>query len=687
MKEESVNVDYVIIFLALAEGGIQLDNKRIPNLFKPGTNVYLWIIGLLVFLLYFYTVPIAVIGSFLFVGLIVYKFFVDNRNEERWQQMVENLQLDMDAASQNIMINLPFPLIVLRDDETILWYNSGFREIWGSRANVLNQEITSVFADFEMNPLKGHKEPWLEYVLQEKHYRIYTNTVTNAKGERIYLLYWVDDNDWWKLKKQRELERPVLAFVQVDNFDEILNSSNESYRPLIAAIIDQKINSWCKEYEVLANKYEEDQYLLVFEQSQLIRMEDKKFHILDIMRETQSGNRIPITLSIGVGYSDQEISYVQRKELAKSALDIALARGGDQAVIRRNEAVQYYGGKQQALEKRTKTKARLKAYGIRELMEHGDKVFIMGHAAPDVDAMGAALGVYRCANALGKKAYIVLDHSNPSIEVLYQEMRKEGYMDVLISGDAAKKLLTHQSLLIIVDVHKRDLVQDVELLDQAEKVVVIDHHIRSAQFIEKAILTYLEPYASSTCELVTEVLEYVAENVELTVLESTALLAGIQMDTKGFAVKTGVRTFEAASFLRKKGADTILAKTFLKDDLEVLKAKSEALKEVQFLREGIALAFVENRTEKVQLIAAQTADDMLNIQGVEASFVIAQNKEGAIISGRSYGKVNVQRILEELGGGGHMTIAGAQLPGKDLQQAKQILEAQIDTFRKEEGRS
>lgn len=664
----------------MRRGGIPLENKRFIRFFAPDTNIYLWIIGILVGVLYFYTIPLAVLGSFILVYLIYYKFKVDNISEERWRQLVENLQLDMDAASQNIMMDLPFPLIILRDDETILWYNSGFRNIWGSRANILNKKYTSIFQDFDIGSIKEEQKKWMEYTLNNRHYRIYTNPVNNAEGKKIFLLYWVDQSDWKELKERYELEKPGMAFLQVDNYDEILSSSNESYRPLISAIIDQKIHSWCKDLNVLANKFEQDQYILMFDHQQLLAMEDKKFNILDIMRETQSGNKIPITLSIGVGFLNQNGSYLALKELSRSALDIALARGGDQVVVRKDENISYFGGKTQAVERRTKTKARLKAHGIREWIENADLVFVMGHVTPDVDALGASLGIFRSAEFFGKKAYIILNETNPAIDVLYREMRANGYAQVIIDADEARKILTPESLLVLVDVHKKELVQDVELMNSAEKIIIIDHHIRAASFIEKAVLTYIEPYASSTCELVTEIIEYIDEAVELTALESTALLAGIQMDTKGFTMKTGVRTFEAASFLRKKGANTLKAREYLKDDLDVLVAKSEALKEIEFILDGIALATVKNRTDKAQLIAAQTADAMLNIQGVAASFVLAQSKDGVIISGRSYGEVNVQRVLEEMGGGGHMTIAGAQLPGASISEAKERLRLEIEKF-------
>ncbi|WP_195682088.1 DHH family phosphoesterase [Alkalibacter mobilis] len=623
---------------------------------------------------------LAIFGTFVLIYLIFYKYRSANQSEERWRELVENLQLDMDTVSQNTLMDLPFPLLILKSDSDVVWYNSGLREMLPKGRNILNKRISDEFENFDIKKLNGDKKEFLEYKLNDKNYRIYSSCVKNSKGEKLNMLYWVENTEFYELEKKYLDEMPSLAFIQVDNYDEIMKSSNESYKPLINAVIDQKINSWAKENNAFLNKYEQDQYVMFFEFKDLKRIEEKKFDILDVMRETQSGNKLPITLSIGIGISDEKKSFFNLKELSKSALDIALARGGDQAVIRKDGKISYYGGKTQAVEKRTKVKARLKAHGIKELIENSSKVFIMGHSVPDIDALGAALGIYRTAVFLGKEAYIIADGSNPSIDVLYGELKKENYGNILITSDTARKSVGDNSLLVIVDVHRKSLVQDPAMVDKVDKVIIIDHHIRASEFIEDTALTYIEPYASSTCELVTEIIEYVDDRIELTELEATALLAGIHMDTKGFSIKTGARTFEAASFLRKKGADTLKAKELLKDDMSIIMAKAEALKRSEFIRDKIAVTFIDNKTDKINLITAQTADALLNIQGVEASFVIAQGDEGSIISGRSYGKINVQRILEELGGGGHMNVAGAQLPGNNGEEAKKMLEKAIDEY-------
>lgn len=626
---------------------------------------------------------IAGAGTLLLVYLIYYKIKAATKSEERWKELVENLALDIDTATQNILLELPFPLVILKEDDTVLWYNSDFRKIWGGKKNLLNKNLKQIFEDFNMESIYQSEDNYIGYEYEGRYYRIYSNSVRNINSEKIRMLYWVDYTEYRELKERYELEKPIIAFIQVDNYDEVLKSSNDSYKPLITAVIDRKINSWAQDMNAYVKKYEPDQYLIIFEYEYLSLMEEKRFNILDIMRETQSGNKIPITLSIGVGTSEQKGSLPEIQELSKSALDIALARGGDQAVLRKDGKLSYFGGKTQAVEKRTKVKARIKAHGIKELMENSEKIFIMGHDNPDIDSLGAALGIFRCAKFLGKEASIILDKSNPSIDVLYKELIKDGYENVIISSENARKTAGDNVVLVIVDVHKRNLVQAPDLIGKVGKIIVIDHHIRAAEFIEESVLTYLEPYASSTCELVSEIIEYIDDGVELTEIEATALLAGIYMDTKNFAIKTGVRTFEAASFLRKNGADTLKAKKLLKDDREVLLAKSQALKEAKFIKDNIAIAIVNNHSEKVNLITAQTADELLNIQGVEASFVVAQGDDASIISGRSYGGVNVQRILETLGGGGHMTVAGAQLAETDVETALNLLEKAIDEYLRE----
>ena len=348
------------------------------------------------------------------------------------------------------------------------------------------------------------------------------------------------------------------------------------------------------------------------------------------------------------------------------------------------EKISYYGGKSQAVEKRTKVKARVKAHGIKDLIQNADKVYIVGHEVPDIDCLGAALGIYRCSKFLEKDAYIVLNKSNPAIDVLYDSLIDEGYKDLFVTSEYANKNITSESLIIVVDVHRKSLLEDESILEKTDKIIVVDHHRRGADFIEDAILIYLEPYASSTCELVTEIVEYMDDDIKLEEIEASALLAGIYMDTKDFSFRTGVRTFEAASYLKRKGADINRCKFLLKDDKDVFVAKIEAIKAAEITKDNMAISLIQNSTDKVKLIVAQAADELLNLQGVDASFVMAQDGNEVIISGRSLGDVSVQLILEKLGGGGHLSIAGAQLSDVDIIKAKELLKKAIKEY-KEEG--
>ncbi|MFZ7133487.1 MAG: DHH family phosphoesterase [Eubacteriales bacterium] len=665
-----------------------MNNNKFIKFFIPNTNIYLWIIGILVFIISQYNFVISIIGGIILVYLIYYKVITTYRSEEKWKEIVENLTLNIDAATQNILLDLPFPLLIIKNDGEITWYNSYFRKIYSVEKNILSLKLDDLFKDMEITRVKEItiKKESLTYVLDGKTYKIFSSYVESMHNQDILMLYWLDVTEYEQIKQNYLDDKPVIAYIQIDNYDEAIQASSESYRPLINAVIDRKINSWAKEINAFINKYETDKYLVVFEHQHLPELEEKKFNILDIIRETQSGNKMPVTLSIGVGISDHKLSFVESQSRSKSALDIALARGGDQAVVKKDEKMAYYGGKSQAIEKRTKVKARVKAHGIKDLIENSDDVYIIGHQNPDVDCLGAALGIYRCSKFLDKQSYILLNKVNASINILYEALMEDkdnNYKDVFINTETASKNISSNSLLIIVDVHRQSIVEDSMIIDKAEKIIIIDHHRRGSDFIEKSMLTYLEPYASSTCELVSEIIEYMDEKIELKEIEATALLAGIYMDTKNFSFKTGVRTFEAASFLKRKGANIIQCKELLKDDKEVFIARTDAIKDAEIFKENVAITTINYISEKMNLIVAQTADELLNIQGVQASFVIAKCDEMIIISGRSLGDINVQLILEKLGGGGHLSIAGAQLQGVNTEEAKKMLKKEITQYLEE----
>lgn len=665
-----------------------MNNNKFIKFFIPNTNIYLWIIGILDVIISRYNLGISIVGAVILVYLIYYKVVTTYRSEEKWKEIVENLTLNIDAATQNILLELPFPLLIIKEDGEITWYNAYFKKMCSIDKNILSLKINELFEDFDIDNIRetAQTKGALTYSLDNTTFKIFANYVESIHSQDIIMLYWLDITEYEKIKQNYLDEMPLVAYIQIDNYDEVIQASSDSYRPLINAVIDRKINSWANEINAFINKYETDKYLMVFEHKHLPFLEDKKFNILDIIRETQSGNKMPITLSIGVGMSNEKLSFIESQNRSKSALDIALARGGDQAVVKADEKIAYYGGKSQAVEKRTKVKARVKAHGIKELIENSEKVYIMGHENGDIDSLGAALGIYRCSRFLEKEAYIIINKVNPSLSILYDALmndKESNYKDVLINSETANKNIDNNTLVIVVDVHRQSIVEDSQLVEMAEKIIIIDHHRRGSDFIEDAVLTYLEPYASSTCELVSEIIEYMDEKIVLKEIEATALLAGIYMDTKNFSFKTGVRTFEAASFLKRKGADIVQCKAFLKDDKDVFIARTDAVKDAEIFKGNMAIATVTLISEKISLIVAQTADELLNFQGIQASFVIAQKEDKVIISGRSLGDINVQVILEKLGGGGHLSIAGAQLQGVSMEEAKQVLKNEITQYLEE----
>lgn len=659
-----------------------MNNKRLIKFFIPNQNIYLWIIGILAVILLKYNIVISIITGLILIYLVYYKVISTNESEKRWKEIVENLTLDIDAATQNILLELPFPLLIIKKTGDIIWYNSSFREVAKVDKNILSMKIMDLFVDIDINKVNefNDKKEALHYIIEDKAYKIFSNTVESKNNDDILMLYWLDITDYEVIKRNYISEMPILAHIQIDNYDEVVEDSSESYRPLITAVIDRKINTWANELDAFIIKYETDKYIMVFEQKHLSALEEKRFNILDSIRETQSGNKLPVTLSIGIGTSNKFYSFVESQRLSKSALDIALARGGDQAVVKKDELISYYGGKSQALEKRTKVKARVKAHGIRELIQNSDKVYVIGHQIPDIDSLGAALGIYRSSKFLGKEVNIILNKSNPSIDILYKELLVANYIDLFISSETALKNMTDNTLVIAVDVHRKTFVEDSNIIEKAKKIIIIDHHRRGSDFIEKAEIIYLEPYASSTSELVAEIIEYIGDNVKLESIEATALLAGIYMDTKNFSFRTGVRTFEAASYLKRKGADINKCKQLLKDDREVFVAKIEAVKHAEITEDNIAIALINYESEKIKLIVAQTADELLNLQDIEASFVIARDENSSFISGRSLGEINVQLILEKLGGGGHLSNAGAQLPDTSIEEAKGKLKEEIKKY-------
>lgn len=650
-----------------------MNNNRFPKILIPDTNIYIWIIAILVAIIFTFDRYIGIFGIVLLVYLIYHNWKSNYVRKVKWKRYIENLSAEIDSAAQYSLLNLPIPLTIVEFDGSISWYNSKFSDMMKGK-NILDENVEKIIPTLDLSELLEEKHKIKEVKIGDKIYRVLHNVVkidTKHEERYIIMLYWLDITNFANLKMKYNNEKPVVAIIQVDNYDDVLQSTDEGVRPIVIAEIDRMINLWVNRMNGMIKKYQKDKYLVVFEKRYLENLEAKKFTILDDIREIDVGNKIPATLSIGVGVNGKNLNYLE--EYAVTALELALGRGGDQAVVRKIDTFEFYGGKTKAVEKRNKVKARIIAHALRQLINQSEKVIIMGHKIPDMDSFGAAMGVYRAAINRGKDAYIVIDKISAGIDNVYKKFQgKEEYK--FISCSEALEIFDHKNLIVVVDTHRPSFVQCPELIEKSDRIVLIDHHRRGTEFIENTVLTYLEPYASSTSELVTEILQYMDDKINIEKIEAEALLAGITVDTKNFSFKTGVRTFEAASLLRRAGADTTEVRQLFQDDLSTFIARANVVRNAEIIEESIAISVCEEDIENVQLVAAQGADELLNIKGITTSFVMGKSDDGAIlISGRSLGNINVQRILEKLGGGGHLTVAGAQLKDITFYEAKTML--------------
>lgn len=660
-------------------------NRRVTKLLAPNTRIYLAILAIFTIVIALFHVYLGIIAGIVWIFLVYYNWISNHERSKKWEDYIESLSTEIDSAARYAILNLPFPLTLLNLDGKVTWYNSSFTELFPD-TRLLGKDIHDLVSSFSLEKLTSEENGYSDTKLGERYYRIFYNIVEINKESKdnrfIVMLYWVDITDYTKLKELYSDTRSIVAIVQVDNYEDVLKSTKEEKRMFVLSEIDRKVNLWASRMNAVMKKYQKDRYLIIFENKFLENLEAKRFAILDDMREIDLGNKTPVTLSIGVGSLGRNLSKLE--EYAFSALELALSRGGDQAVVRMKGDFKFYGGKTKAVEKRNRVKARVIAHGLRPLIDDSPKVFIMGHKYPDMDCFGAAIGMYRAVVNRGKDAYIVLNQVNDAIFSVF-ELFADNEEYKFIGDEEALEMITDKDLLVVVDTHRPSFTECPELLDKTERVVLIDHHRVGTEQIEKVVLRYTEPYASSTCELVSEILQYIDNKQKIDKIEAEAMLAGIAVDTKNFSFKTGVRTFDAASFLRRLGADTTLVKQLFQDDIETFVAKSNIVSTASMYKDSIAIAVCPNELSNPQLVAAQGADELLNIRGITASFVIGQKDEDLIfISGRSLGDINVQLIMEKLGGGGHLEVAGAQLTNVTIEEAKKKLEEVIDEFFEEE---
>ena len=601
---------------------------------------------------------------------------------------MQDLTLTVDSAAKTSLINAPFPLIIIETDGNVVWKSLKFATEF---ANVdintyINDLIIDIKAEIEKDKNKEQRRKSIikNITIGKKKYKVQCELSKTKRSERkkvaeyMAILYFIDETEKYELEKENKDKSTCVGIIMVDNYEEVMQRVNAEQKTQLMAKVESTIYDWVNQTNGILVKEDRDTYVYIFEQRNLEKIKEDKFAILDTIKDIVRKDKIQLTLSIAIsseGKTDNEVY-----KSASAAMDVILGRGGDQAVIRENGKYQFFGGKVEEVEKRTKVKARIVAHALEELIMECDKVIIMGHSNPDIDAIGSALGVYRIATSLRKDAYIVADRESPSIKA-FTECLPEEYDNVLISEETALNEIDSETLLVVVDTHKKSYVEQEELLDKTNKIVVIDHHRRSADFISQSILTFQEVYASSAAELVTELIQYTQNEVELPTIEAEALYAGIMMDTKNFTFKTGVRTFEAAAYLRRCGIDIIKVKKWFQSDLESYKRISEIVKKSEIIHDTIAISTYEIQEKDTSLICAKAADELLTIGNITASFVLGLMEDGKVcISGRSIGDVNVQMILEKLGGGGHITLAGAQLENVTIDEAKQELISKINEY-------
>ena len=666
---------------------MQNSNRKFFETLISKTKIYLVIILILLIILSVQNHIMIIPSIILFVSVVVYSYYINNRRKSEISETLQDLTLTVDSAAKTSLINSPFPLIIIETDGNIIWKSSKFNiEFMNTDINsYLNDLVIDIKTEIERRENKKERTIVRHIELNNKYYEIVGKFVHSKhhenKNNDIYMLmlYFIDETENIKLQKEYKDSKSCVTIMMVDNYEETMQQLESEEKPQVIAEIDKCVYEWTDKTNGILIKSDRDRYIYLFEQRYLEKVKEDKFSILDKIKEIKTKENIQLTLSIAV--SNDGVTDKEKYKSAGAAMDIVLGRGGDQAVIRENEIYKFYGGRAQEVEKRTKVKARIVAHALENLIKESSKVMIMGHTNPDIDSMGAGMGVYRLARDIGKNAYIIDSQESNTLQSFKQSLSKEvEYEDILISKEVAEENIDQDALLVIVDTHKATYVEAPELLKKTGKIVIIDHHRRSADYIENATLTFQEVYASSAAELVTELLQYAETKVELKTIEAESLYAGIMMDTKNFTFKTGVRTFEAAAYLRRCGVNIIKVKKWFQSDLATFNKISGIVKKAEIVNDTIAIAIYDKKEKDSSVICAKAADELLTISDITASFVLGRIGNKICISGRSIGDINVQIILEKLGGGGHITLAGAQVEGMTMEETKQELINRINEY-------
>ncbi|MCS1352669.1 DHH family phosphoesterase [Mechercharimyces sp. CAU 1602] len=613
-----------------------------------------------------YLAIVAFSGFLLFAA---YLYRAERAFRLELQEYILTLSHRVKGATQTTIDEIPVGILLYDRHDRIVWHNPYIKEMM-DQDSLVGVKVEDVF------PLLLSKKQ------QANEWRISvgdaTYLVSQWEDERLF--FFQNVTQLAMLEQQYEDERVVFGFLHMDNYEDAGQGMDDQNRALLLTKVTNTISNWAQQHDIVLRRFDSDKFFLTMSRATLTDLVQEQFELLDEIREMTHRNKIPITLSLGV--SSHGTKMIPQMQTAQSALDIALARGGDQAAVHNGEHITFFGGKTNAVERRTRVRARVISHALTNLIRDSERVLIMGHAEPDMDALGASIGVLKAVQSCQREGHIVLAESNPSIERLLQSVyHHETLSDAILSPDRALQMLDRGTLVILVDTHKPSFAIEPRLIERANKVVVIDHHRRGEEFVTDPVLVYLEPYASSTCELITELLQYQGDRMEMDTLEATSLLAGIVVDTKSFSFRAGSRTFEAASFLRSHGADLTMVQSLLKEDMDQFVKRAEIVKNTEVIYDKVAVAMGEEGVRYDQLLIAQTADTLLNMNGIGASFVIGlREDEKVAISARSQGDLNVQMVMERMGGGGHLTHAAVQLENKTVREVRELLLKQLKKF-------
>ena len=633
-----------------------------------------------------------VVGCFALVYFLV-ELIVFLGLRSRVAQEIVDFAAHYGSVQKKLLDEFEIPYALLDDAGRLLWVNAQFTAVT-EKEKTYHKSISTIIPQITRELLQNGDVTELSAELHERLYRVVisrmsfgdfagdTNILDMDSAEKfLTAIYLFDDTEFYRIRRENEEQRLVVGLVYIDNYDEVIESVEDVKQSMLLALVDRRVNKYFSEVDALVRKIEKDKYFVVFRNKYLARMKEERFHLIEDVKAIKVGTDAILTLSIGIGSTGD--TYARNFEYAHAAIDLALGRGGDQAVVKEGEDINYYGGSQREVTKNTRVKARVKAHALRELIETHQDVLVMGHNISDADAFGAAIGVYAMAKNLGKRTRVILNEITATLrnEIITFTTEKGYESDMFINEDQALELAGDNTLVIVVDTNRPSYTECPELISRYRNdIVVIDHHRQGSEVIENPTLSYIEPFASSTCEMVAEMIQYFSGELRLTSEEADAIYAGILIDTNNFMTKTGVRTFEAAAFLKRCGTDVTRVRKMMRNDMEAYKARAEIMRKAEVYRNSFAISVCQDDVDSPTIVGAQAANELLNIIGIKASFVLTEYQNRIFVSSRSIDEINVQLIMERLGGGGHLSVAGCQFRDCSIDEAKQRIKGTLDAM-------